>query len=132
MSGDAPRPTMRLDKWLWQTRFFKTRALAAKVVQEGRVRLDGEATGKPHRAVGPGDVLTFPQGHAIRVVRILGLPTRRGPAAEAQALYDDMGPAPAPRPDHVPPAPRREDGGRPTGRERRRMDRITGTGDADA
>ena len=132
MSGDAARPTMRLDKWLWQTRFFKTRALAAKTVQDGRVRLDGEATTKPHRAVGAGDVLTFPQGHAIRVVRIIGLPVRRGPAPEAQALYEDMSPAPAPRPDHVPPAPARADGGRPTGRERRRMDRMRDGGDGGA
>ena len=123
---------MRLDKWLWQARFFKTRALAAKVVQDGRVRLGGEATGKPHRAVGEGDVLTFPQGHSVRVVRILGLPTRRGPAPEARALYDDLSPAPVPRPDHVPSAPRREDGGRPTGRDRRRMDRITDVGDGGA
>ena len=132
MSGDAPRPTMRLDKWLWQARFFKTRALAARVVGEGRVRLGGEATAKPHRAVGAGDVLTFPQGNAVRVVRILGLPTRRGPAPEAQALYDDLTPPTAPRPDHVPPAPRRADGGRPTGRDRRRMDRIRGSEDGDA
>ena len=123
---------MRLDKWLWQTRFFKTRALAAKTVQEGRVRLDGETTAKPHRAVGEGDVLTFPQGRSVRVVRILGLPARRGPAPEAQALYDDMSPPPAPRPDHVPSAPVRADGGRPTGRDRRRMDRMRVGRDGDA
>ena len=123
---------MRLDKWLWQTRFFKTRALAARTVQDGRVRLDGETTTKPHRAVGEGDVLTFAQGHSVRVVRILGLPVRRGPAPEAQALYEDMSPAAAPGRDHVPPAPRREDGGRPTGRDRRRMDRMRGTDGCDA
>ena len=132
MSQDAPRPTMRLDKWLWQTRFFKTRGMAAKVVQDGRVRLDGEATTKPHRAVGEGDVLTFPQGRTVRVIRILGLPVRRGPAPEAQALYDDISPPPAPRPDHVPPTPVRADGGRPTGRDRRRMDRMRGEEDGGA
>ena len=106
---------MRLDKWLWQARFFKTRALAARTIAEGRVRLGGEATSKPHRAVGAGDVLTFSQGQAVRVVRVLALPVRRGPAPEAQALYDDMSPPPAPRPAHpADPAPR-EEGGRPSG-----------------
>lgn len=80
----------RLDKWLWQARFFKTRALAARVVALGQVRVNGQRTDKPHRAVGPGDVLTFPQGDAVRVVRIEGLPDRRGPATEARLLYADL------------------------------------------
>lgn len=128
---EAPRQTQRLDRWLFFCRFLKTRAMAARLVQEGRVRIDGEATGKPHRAVAPGDTLTFPQGRRIRVVRILSLPPRRGPAPEARACYEDLSPPPQPRPDHVPEAPRREDGGRPTGRDRRRMDRLRGGGDGD-
>jgi ribosome-associated heat shock protein Hsp15 len=59
----------RLDKFLFQARFFKTRALAAKLVADGRVRLDGKPVAKAHQPVKPGDVLTFPQGNAIRVVR---------------------------------------------------------------
>ena len=90
---DAPGVgRQRLDKWLWQTRFFKTRALAAKAVSSGQVRVNGQRTDKPHRAVGPGDVLTFPQGDAVRVVRIEGLPDRRGPATEARLLYADLAP----------------------------------------
>jgi ribosome-associated heat shock protein Hsp15 len=86
----APRPTLRIDKWLWQARFFKTRALAAATVEEGRVRINGQPTAKPGHAVGAGDVLTFAQGGRIRVIRILALGQRRGPAGEAQALYLDL------------------------------------------
>lgn len=81
---------IRIDKWLWQARFFKTRSLAAEVVTEGRLRLNGARMGKPGHAVGPGDVLTFPQAGQIRVIRILACGTRRGPAPEARALYDDL------------------------------------------
>ena len=84
---------IRIDKWLWQARFFKTRGLAAAVVSASRLRLNGAKMAKPGHAVGPGDVLTFPQGRAVRVVRILACGTRRGPAAEAQALYDDLAPS---------------------------------------
>ena len=118
--GEAGRATQRLDKWLWFARFFKTRAAAAALVSEGRVRLDGVPCAKPARAVGPGDTLTFPQGRRVRVVRILGVGARRGPAPEAQALYDDLTPEAAPDLD----APRPEPGGRPTGRDRRAMDRL--------
>jgi ribosome-associated heat shock protein Hsp15 len=85
--------TLRLDKFLVQARFFKTRAMAAKLIADGRVRLDGTPVAKPSHAVKPGDVLTFPQGRAIRVVRVAALPARRGPAAEARACYDDLSPA---------------------------------------
>lgn len=88
----APAATIRLDKWLWQARFFKTRSLASKIVSAGKVRIDGQPVSKPARAVGPGMVLTFAQGKRVRVVRILALGERRGPAPEAQALYDDLSP----------------------------------------
>ncbi len=89
MTTEAPE-TLRIDKWLWQTRFFKTRTMAAELVQRGRVRVDGQRITKPGRAVGPGNVLTFPQGRAVRVIRVLGIPVRRGPASEAQALFEDL------------------------------------------
>lgn len=82
---------IRIDKWLWQARFFKSRTLSAAEVEAGHVRLNGEHVLKPAHPVGPGDVLTFAQGHQIRVVRILACGTRRGPAPEAQALYEDVG-----------------------------------------
>lgn len=82
---------IRLDKWLWQARFFKSRSLSAGAIEAGHVRLNGQHVTKAAQAVGPGDVLTFAQGRAIRVVRILATGTRRGPASEAQALYRDEG-----------------------------------------
>ncbi len=89
MTGEPPE-TLRIDKWLWQTRFFKTRTMAAEIVQKGRVRVDSQRITKPGRNIAPGNVLTFPQGRHVRVIRVLGMPARRGPAAEAQALYEDL------------------------------------------
>ena len=109
---------IRLDKWLFFARFFKTRTLAAKVIGTGDVRVNSVRVSKPGVNVKPGDVLTFAQGRAIRVVRIVDTGTRRGPASEAQALYDDRSPPPPPR---VPPAPRFDGGGRPTKRDRRNL-----------
>ncbi|MGI9417192.1 MAG: RNA-binding S4 domain-containing protein [Geminicoccaceae bacterium] len=82
---------LRLDKWLWQARFFKTRTLAATVAAKGKVRINRMLVTKPHYKVRPGDVLTFAQGRDIRVVRIVALGERRGPAPEARTLYDDIG-----------------------------------------
>ena len=81
---------IRLDKWLWQARFFKTRALAAEVAESGHLRINGQPTRKPGAHVGEGDVLTFPQASRIRLVRILAVGLRRGPASEAQELYLDL------------------------------------------
>lgn len=89
--------TIRLDKWLWQARFFKSRALAGKLCSAGRVRIDGIKIEKAHFSVRIGQVLTFPQARRVRVVRVLGLGTRRGPASEAQLLYEDLSdPEPVP------------------------------------
>lgn len=78
---------IRLDKWLWHARFFKSRSLASRVCAKGRVRIDGQVVRKAHYLVRIGSVLTFPQAKEIRVVRVEGLGTRRGPAVEAQTLY---------------------------------------------
>lgn len=120
-SGEAEK--IRLDKWLWHARFFKSRALAASVVKGGHVRINGNRAGKPSQIVRPGDVLTFAQARQVRVVRILAPGARRGPAAEAQALYDDLTPAPDPAEEaFVTPNPRFEGKGRPTKRDRRKLD----------
>lgn len=87
------------------------------MVSGGQVRVNGTRAGKPAQPVGPGDVLTFAQGPRVRVVRILAPGTRRGPAPEAQGLYDDLT---AP-PDPAAPAPERA-GPRPTKRDRRKID----------
>lgn len=83
-------PTIRLDKWLWQARFFKSRSLSAAAVEQGGVRVNGQRVAKPAHGLRPGDVLTFAQGGRIRLVRMRHPGDRRGPAPEAQALYDDL------------------------------------------
>ncbi len=118
----AASAKLRVDKWLWHARFFKTRGLAATVVGSGRLRINGAHAQKPAQAVRPGDVLTFPQGARIRVVRIVALGARRGPAAEAQGLYTDLAPAeaaPATGPES--PGARERGAGRPTKKERRKI-----------
>lgn len=86
---------IRLDKWLCRARFFKNRVLAAGEIQSGHVRINGEHVQKSARLVGPQDVLTLVHRGAVRVVRIEAIGTRRGPAAEAQALYRDLAETPS-------------------------------------
>ncbi len=87
---------MRLDKWLAQARFFRRREIASDMVSEGHLRLNGQHCAKPGHGVSVGDVLTFAQADRIRVVRILSLGTRRGPAPEARLLYADLDATSAP------------------------------------
>jgi ribosome-associated heat shock protein Hsp15 len=93
---------MRIDKWLWHARFHKTRALAQAAAVKGHIRLNGRRIEKASAEVRIGDRLTVPRGNGVVVVRVLGCGIRRGPATEAQALYeilsDDML-------DPKPPAP---------------------------
>lgn len=120
---------LRIDKWLWYARFFKTRSLASKVCASGQLRLDGDRITKAHSLTKPGDVLTFPQGGHIRVVRVRALGTRRGPASEARELYEDLKP---PMPENRLPrrtassAPGTDRSGRPTKKQRRQIDRLLG------
>nr|BAP28501.1 putative heat shock protein [uncultured bacterium] len=134
MTGGA---SLRLDKWLWFARFVKSRSLASRLVEEGRMRVNNVPTAKAHYAVRPGDVLTFALGPHIRVIRVVALGQRRGPAVEAQQLYVDLDPplprhaarSPADRPDAFDPGPasQREAGtGRPTKRDRRAIERLHG------
>ncbi|WP_027236938.1 RNA-binding S4 domain-containing protein [Leisingera caerulea] len=116
MTGDAPK--IRIDKWLWFARFFKTRSLAAKQVSAGHVRVNGTKALKPAQNVSPGDVLTFSQGKVIRVVRVEGTGERRGPAPEAQALYFDM----TEKQEKIPANPKFEGKGRPDKKARRALD----------
>ena len=119
---------LRADKWLWYARFFKTRSLAAKLCSGGQLRIDGSLVTKAHSKLKVGDVLTFPQGHHIRVVKVVALGTRRGPAPEAQGLYEDLKP---PSSENRLPAAgrsRRDPGtGRPTKKDRRALERLRPT-----
>jgi len=81
---------IRLDKWLWHARFFRTRSLASGAVDDGRVRVNGVRVLRPGQAVGPGDALTVALDEDVRVVRIIACGTRRGPASEARELYRDL------------------------------------------
>ncbi len=81
---------LRLDKWLCFARFFKSRELASALIQEGHLRLNGQPCAKPAQGVGVGDVLTFVQGGRVRVIRVLALAQRRGPARVAEMLYVDL------------------------------------------
>ena len=87
---------MRLDKWLWQARFYRSRALATRAVETTPFRIDGRPTDKPHASVTPGMVLTFAYGGDVRVIRVLALGERRGPATEARTLYEEVGDSPSP------------------------------------
>lgn len=115
---EAAKPKLRLDKWLWQARFFKTRSLSAAQITGGHVRVNGTKVLKSSTSIAPGDVLTFTQAKQIRVIQVDAIGIRRGPAPEAQALYTDMSdPAPT-----VPKGVTFEGKGRPTKRNRRDID----------
>ncbi|MBK1735874.1 RNA-binding protein [Halorhodospira abdelmalekii] len=86
MSGDEER--VRLDRWLWAARFFKTRRLAVEAVQGGKVDVDG-ARAKPSRAVRPGDRLTITKGEQRFEVIVHGVAEQRGPAKVAETLYEE-------------------------------------------
>ncbi|MBL6766774.1 MAG: RNA-binding S4 domain-containing protein [Candidatus Micropelagos sp.] len=84
--------SLRVDKYLWFARFFKTRSLATKRANGGRIRVNGNKIKKSSDPVRVGDILTFAQGDQIRVIRVLDLGIRRGPDQEAQNLYEDITP----------------------------------------
>lgn len=120
------RAKQRLDKWLWHARAAKTRTLSARLVETGKVRVNRVPVRKPGRSVSAGDVLTIVIRGNVRVLKVLACSLRRGPAVQARALYEDLSPVlvkrekgPAPRPA---PALREKGSGRPTKRDRRRMD----------
>ena len=81
---------MRVDKLLWHLRLAKTRVLAQAMAEAGHMRINGRRIDRAHQKVAPGDVLTIPAGQGIRVLTVLTLPTRRGPAVEAQSCYREL------------------------------------------
>ncbi|MBA3447515.1 MAG: RNA-binding S4 domain-containing protein [Pseudaminobacter sp.] len=119
----------RIDKWLFFARVVKSRSLAAKLAQAGRVRINGDKTDQAADMVKPGDVLTITLERRITIFKVLQPGSRRGPAEEARTLYEDLSPPPAPKdqapPDAIPPL-RDAGSGRPTKKERRDIDRLRG------
>jgi ribosome-associated heat shock protein Hsp15 len=120
---------MRLDKWLWAARFFKTRSLAVEAIDKGRVQVNGQPV-KPARELHPGDLVKLRQGaqaDLAREVRVLALSAVRGPAPVAQQLFAETPASLAAaeaaartRPYQADPA-HSIDQGRPTKRDRRRL-----------
>jgi len=126
MTLSSPPPTVRLDKWLWAARFFKTRSLATQDIAQGRVRVNGQIA-KPSRDVKPGDLIDLRQGEVLRTLAVRQLSLQRGPAPVAQTLYEETAESVARRDEAA--RRRREapepslsiEQGRPTKRDRRQL-----------
>ncbi len=82
--------TQRLDRWIWHARIVKTRTIAADLIAEGYVRVNGERTEHPARAIKPGDVLTIALPARVRVLRVTGILPRRADAIAARSLYESV------------------------------------------
>jgi len=124
----SPLPRLRVDKWLWAARFFKTRSLAKAAIEGGKVQLDGQRV-KVSKEIVPGDVLRIRQGWDDREITVLALSDQRRGAPEAQALYEESADSIARREAEA--AARRAAGGmmpnprrRPSKRERRQIHRF--------
>ena len=120
---------MRLDKWLWAARFFKTRSLAAQAVEGGKVKLNQQRI-KPAKDIHPDDILIIQVGYYEWEIRVLGLSAHRGPAPEAQALYEELPESQERRLAQIAlrsiqAEPAAQIHGRPTKRDRRRLGRFT-------
>lgn len=89
-------PSLRLDKFLWFARLAPSRSSAQALAERGIVRLNGRRIERAHAPVRIGDLITFPQGNLVRVIRVERLPERRGPAVEAQLCYSAVMPGGAP------------------------------------
>jgi ribosome-associated heat shock protein Hsp15 len=129
-AADGSEGRVRVDKWLWAARFFKTRSLAAQAVEGGKVQVNGQRA-KPARDVKPGDALAIHIGEFEWLIEVRALATRRGPAEEARRLYEESDASRARRQAAVEARKRAPDPafgmrGRPTKRDRRLIRRFTG------
>ena len=115
---------LRIDKWLWRARFFKSRTLAAQAVNKRKVRVNRQIVDKSHTTIKLGDVITFVLGQNVLVVEVLELGVRRGPATEARSLYRNLDLTTKNFPS-VSIGAREKGRGRPTKSERRAVDRLT-------
>lgn len=123
--GEPPR-SCRLDKWLWFARVVRSRTIAAGLIEDGKARLNRSKVVKPSQEVRAGDVLTVAVGPRVRVIKVLALGKRRGPALEARQLYEDLTPVNEPILENRDATPPRLEGGRPTKRERSQALRLKG------
>jgi ribosome-associated heat shock protein Hsp15 len=128
MTEQATDDAVRIDKWLWAARFYKTRSLAAEACDGGKVEVNGH-TAKPHKLVRVNDKISLTHPSGPKEITVTGLSGQRGPASEARLLYEDHSPPPPPRearPFFAPPPFRPPGFGRPTKRERRETERLRG------
>jgi ribosome-associated heat shock protein Hsp15 len=136
MTGDGNKAAgkelgrLRIDKWLWAARFYKTRSLAARAVEGGKVKLNGERA-KPGKGVRPGDRLEVRSGELQWLVEVRAVSARRGPAPEAAKLYAEDKESRSRRERmllmrRAGPHPAQGTHGRPTKRDRRMIHRFTG------
>jgi len=121
----APLTSLRIDKWLWAARFFKTRSLATEAIHAGHIKLNGN-TVKPARELRPGDMLELAIGEEKWTVEVLGLNDLRRPASEAQQLYAETAEsrerrAAAKEAHRLAPTPGSDLRGRPTKKARRQI-----------
>ena len=122
------KKTLRLDIYLYYIRIFKSRSIASKFVLTNRLRISGQVTQKPHKMISVGDVLTMTINDNIKILKVLDIPSRRGPYPESLNFYEDI------TPNEI--IPKKESSnidikfveriGRPTKRERRQTDRLMG------
>ena len=128
ISNILEKKTLRLDIYLYYIRIFKSRSIATKFVLTNRLRISGQVTQKPHKMISVGDVLTMTINDNIKILKVLDIPSRRGPYPESLNFYEDITP--------IEINPKKESSnidikfvervGRPTKRERRQTDRLMG------
>ena len=128
--SSAPEPDQRIDKWLWAARFFKTRSLASEAADGGKIRVNG-ARAKPAKIIHPGDTVEFPIGELHWTVTVRALSKQRLPAAQARLLYEETEDSRLQREAQIESGklssePATDMKGRPTKRDRRRMQRFFG------
>jgi len=117
--------SVRVDAWIWAVRLAKTRSQATAACKAGHVRVN-DATAKPAQAVAIGDIVRTRLHSVERIYRVTGLGVRRGSAAEAATLFEDLTPPPPPRAERPMDIVRDRGAGRPTKRDRREIDRLRG------
>ena len=128
ISNILEKKTLRLDIYLYYIRIFKSRSIATKFVLNNRLRISGQVSQKPHKMISMGDVLTMTINDNIKILKVLDIPSRRGPYPESLNFYEDITP--------IEIIPKKESSnidikfvervGRPTKRERRQTDRLMG------
>ncbi len=128
--GQPGEARQRLDKWLFFTRLVKSRSLAQKLIEDGRVRINGARTTHSAHPLRVGDMLVIDLDHRDTTVKVLAPGDRRGPYPEARLLYEDLTPPPAEDEEAPAFAARERGAGRPTKRERRAIDRLFRDDDA--